>query len=83
MNLKRIAIIFFITLLFLFGLWLPVNAEPYAQQFQTPTPGADGRIIYIVQSGDSCFRVAAINSITVETLRQLNSKLDENCTLIQ
>ena len=83
MNSKRFAIILFITLLFLFGLWMPANAEPYAQQFQTPTPGADGRILYVVQPGDSCFRVAAINSITVEQLRQLNSKLDENCTLFE
>ncbi|MBL8103694.1 MAG: hypothetical protein JNM02_14270, partial [Anaerolineales bacterium] len=33
--------------------------------------------------GDGCFRVAALNNITVEQLRQLNSKLDENCTLIE
>jgi len=64
------------------GLWLPANAAPAMQQFLTPTPGADGRIIYVVQPGDNCFRVAALNGITVDQLRQLNSKLDENCTLI-
>jgi len=83
MNPIRITIICFITLFLLLGLWLPANAEPYPQQFQTPTPGADGRILYIVQPGDSCFRIAAINSITVEQVRQLNSKLDENCSLIE
>jgi len=50
----------------------------------TATPGADGRILYIVKAGDNCFRVAALHSITIEQLRQLNSKkLDENCTLIE
>jgi LysM repeat protein len=53
------------------------------QVIPTPTPGADGRILYIVQPGDSCNRVAALNSITVEQLRQLNSKLDESCLLIE
>lgn len=75
-------------MLFLGGLfllvWLPVKAAPTSQQApSTPTPGADGRIIYIVQPGDSCFRVAALNNITVEQLRQLNSTLDENCTLVE
>ena len=66
-----------------FGLWLPADAAPRAQQYVTPTPGADGRIMYVVQPGDNCFRVAALHGITVDQLRQLNSKLDENCTLIE
>jgi len=65
------------------GLWLPANAAPELQQFSTPTPGPDGRIIYIVQPGDSCFRVAALHNITVDQLRQLNSRLDENCTITE
>lgn len=69
--------------LLLLGLWLPANAAPNMQQtIPTPTPGADGRILYVVQSGDNCYRVAALNGITVEQLRQLNTKLDENCTLV-
>ena len=84
MNSKRFFILLTLVSLLLFGLWLPANAAPGLQQsFSTATPGADGRIIYIVQPGDGCFRVAALNSITVETLRQLNSNLDENCTLIE
>ena len=67
----------------MFGLWLPANAAPMAQQYSTPTPGADGRIVYMVQPGDNCFRVAALHSITVDQLRQLNSRLDENCTLVE
>ncbi len=84
MNPKRFFILFTLIFLLLFGLWLPANAAPNMQQtIPTATPGADGRILYVVQAGDSCFRVAAIHGITVDQLRQLNSKLDENCTLIE
>ncbi len=83
MNPKRFMILLTLVSLLLLGLWLPVNAAPRAQQFLTPTPGADGRIIYVVQSGDNCFRVGALHGISQEQLRQLNSNLDENCTLIE
>ncbi|MEE8567807.1 MAG: LysM domain-containing protein, partial [Anaerolineales bacterium] len=63
-------------LLSLVGLGLvlvqPANASfpkiPPAQPtpFLTPTPGPDGIIIYIVQEGDSLWRIAAIAGITVE-----------------
>lgn len=83
MNPKRIFVLTVLLALLLFGLWLPAGAAPTAQQYVTPTPGADGRIIYIVQPGDNCFRVAALHAITVDQLRQLNSRLDENCTLVE
>lgn len=84
MNPKRFFILFTIISFLLLGLWLPANAAPNTQQgIPTATPGEDGRILYVVQPGDSCFRVAAIHGITIEQLRQLNSKLDENCTLIE
>lgn len=83
MNPKRFFILLTLFSLLLFGLWLPANAAPRAQQYVTPTPGADGRILYVVQPGDNCFRVAALHGITVDQLRQLNSKLDENCTLVE
>lgn len=83
MNYKRFFVLLILLSLLLFGLWLPASAAPNPlQQNPTPTPGADGRILYIVQPGDSCIRVATLNGISVEQLRQLNSKLDENCTLI-
>lgn len=66
------------------GLWLPANAAPgQQQQFFTATPGPDGRILYIVQPADSCSRIAILHNISVEQLRQLNARLDENCTLIE
>lgn len=84
MNPKRFFILVTLMSFLLLGLWLPANAAPGKQQvIPTATPGADGRILYIVQPGDSCFRVAAIHSITVDQLRQLNSKLDANCGLVE
>ena len=84
MNLRPLVIgIIFVITLILFGLSLPAQAAPSTQgvQFATNTPLPDGRIMYQVQSGDTCIRVALLNSITVEQLRQLNTKLDANCSL--
>jgi hypothetical protein len=84
MNPKRFFILFTLISLLLLGLWLPANAAPNMQQTDpTATPGADGRILYVVKAGDNCFRVAALHAITIEQLRQLNKTLDENCTLIE
>jgi hypothetical protein len=84
MNPKRFLILFSLISLLLLGLWLPANAAPNMQQvIPTSTPGPDGRILYIVQPGDSCFRVAALHNITIDQLRQLNSRLDENCVLVE
>jgi hypothetical protein len=76
-----------ITLLLILGLALPfsgldaAHAAPDAQ-FVTATPGPDGRIMYIVVEGDSCLQVALLHGITVQQLRQFNTRLDEDCTLI-
>ena len=85
MNPKRYFVVFLLLIPFLlFGLMLPAQASPSAQaQFPSPTPGSDGRILYIVQAGDSCFRIQALYGITVDQLRGLNPQLDENCTLIE
>jgi LysM repeat protein len=40
--------------------------------FPTPTPRADGQVIYIVQEGDSLYRIAGIIGITAEELAALN-----------
>lgn len=83
MNAKRFLILLTILCFLMFGLWLPASAAPSLQQYLTPTPGTDGRILYKVKAGDNCFVVAALHNISVEQLRQLNSKLDENCTLVE
>jgi hypothetical protein len=48
------------------------RAAPVAQGFLTPTPGPDGKIIYIIQEGDSLWVIAANAGISVEQLRALN-----------
>ncbi len=77
------------TLLLLVGaaaiLVRPVSAGPQPQVgYQTPTAQPDGRVIYIVQPGDTCLRIQLLtnNGTTIEELRTLN-KLDQNCTLAE
>jgi len=69
----------------LIALWLSPYAAtpPSAQvlQFATPTPGPDGRIIYIVQPGDTCIRISLLTNVPVSELRAKNN-LDEACSLI-
>ncbi len=79
----------FVPLVLLFGWILPLfgrdgwsqadsPSAPVRQvmtPFPTPTPRADGYIGYIVQEGDSPWRIAAIAGITVEELFALNGIL--------
>lgn len=53
----------------------PASAAPQAQltAFPTPTPGADGRILYTVQAGDTLWRISGVTGISLEELRQLNN----------
>jgi LysM repeat protein len=74
-----------ILLLSFIGVAFPASiasAAPHAQGFVTATPGPDGRILYTVVDGDNCGKVALLHGITVPQLRQLNTRLDENCTLL-
>jgi hypothetical protein len=94
MNLIRGVFLCGLVGLLLLGLWLPVDAASNKQEgtptptapavplneYKIPTPGANGRILYMVQPGDTCTRIALLNQITVEQLKQLNqNKLDEDC----
>ncbi len=58
-------------------------AAPLAQLtvFPTPTPGPDGKILYIVQPQDTCWRISAITGVKLDTIRELNN-LDINCTIM-
>lgn len=40
--------------------------------FVLPTPGSDGNIIYIVQEGDTLWRIASIAGKTVDEIKSLN-----------
>jgi LysM repeat protein len=51
-----------------------VQAAPAIQiPIYTPTPGPDGRIIYIVKANDTLLSIALTMGITVEKLRELNN----------
>ena len=58
-------------------------AAPQAQLtvFPTPTPGPDGKIIYVVQPNDTLWRISAITGVPIETIRELNN-LGVNDTII-
>jgi hypothetical protein len=57
------------------SLSYPTLAAPQAQLtvFPTPTPGSDGKIIYIVQPNDTLWRISAITGVKIETIRELNN----------
>lgn len=69
------------TLMFLLAhLGSTALAAPHLQMtpFPTPTPGPDGRIIYIVQPGDTLLRISLISGVSVEELRGLNNLVGDN-----
>ena len=63
------------------GSWLggttprTARAAALAQMtpFPTPTPREDGAIVYIVQPGDTLWRIAAVSGVPIEELRGLNN----------
>ncbi|MCE1252052.1 MAG: LysM peptidoglycan-binding domain-containing protein [Anaerolineae bacterium] len=56
-----------------------VSQHPQAV-YQTPTPNADGRVIYVVQQNDTCISIYLKTGADINEIRQLNN-LDENCSL--
>jgi len=50
----------------------PTNPPPAATAFKTPTPDASGNIIYVVQAGDTLYRIAGITGVPVDQIRKLN-----------
>jgi LysM repeat protein len=63
-----------LVMLAVLGLSIPAQAAPPSQvPIYTPTPGADGRIIYIVQANDTLLRISLISGVPVEQLRALNN----------
>ena len=67
-------------LLTLLALAMPTKAAPAFQYtpIASPTPGPDGRIIYIVQEGDTLWRISAITGISLDELRRLNNLAAED-----
>jgi LysM repeat protein len=69
-----------ILVLFLLEMNIPALAAPAFQltPFPTPTPGPDGRIIYVVQPNDTLLRISLISGVPVEELRALNNFTGDN-----
>ena len=76
---KKKSIFFTLAFAALWGISSSLNplifAAPALQltDFPTPTPGADGRIIYIVQPLDTLWRISAISGVSLDELRILNN----------
>jgi murein DD-endopeptidase MepM/ murein hydrolase activator NlpD len=64
-----------VLLLFSFVRSYHTLAAPLAQLtvFPTPTPGPDGKIIYVVQPNDTLWRISAITGVKIEKIRELNN----------
>lgn len=69
------ALVFFVCI-------FPVQAKTYSPQvmYFTPTPNAEGRVIYVVKPADTCIRISLMTGVQVDELRRLNN-LKEDCTL--
>ena len=51
----------------------PTNSPaPALQPFVMPTPQPDGTIVYIVQPGDSLWRIAANTGLTIDQIKAMN-----------
>jgi LysM repeat protein len=50
----------------------PTQIAVQPTQFVLPTPGSDGNIIYVVQEGDTLWRIASIAGKTVDEIKSLN-----------
>ena len=67
-----------IGVLFIFSSVSVGSAMPNYQStpFPTPTPGPDGRILYIVQDYDTLWGIATISGVDIDELRSLNNLED-------
>lgn len=60
---------------------LSVEARaPGQASYQTPTPNADGQIIYTVQEGDNCTRIFLLTGVPIEQIISLNN-LTAECAI--
>ena len=65
-----------------FSSIFPVQAGSTDPQvvYGTPTPNADGRIIYVVKSSDNCTSISFLTGVPIDEIRRLNN-LKEDCAL--
>ncbi len=60
----------------------PVQADSFPPQvvYATPTPNAEGRVIYIVKPSETCSSISFLTGVSLDELRRLNN-LKEDCAL--
>lgn len=74
-----ISSLLFLTVLAVFLVAAPASAGTPAQAgYNTPTPNADGQIIYTVQEGDNCTTIYLKTGVSIEQLIALNN-LSADC----
>jgi hypothetical protein len=74
----------FLLLLIVLGLSLSTLRLPASAQgtpYQTPTPNANGDIIFKVRPGDSCTSISLLTNVPIETIKSLNG-LGDTCSLM-
>ena len=73
-----------VAILISLALWLPISYQPVQAAtllqapIYTPTPGPDGKIIYIVKKNDTLLSISLISGVSVDKLRSLNNLKDDN-----
>lgn len=67
-----------------FLILIPTTASAPLPQavIATPTPQADGRIVYIVKENDTCISIALLMGISEQELRDLNGLEGDDCSFI-
>jgi len=66
--------LFCLTLIGMIALLPAIGSTPLPQiTLSTPTPGEDGRIIYIVKENDTCTSISLLMGISEQELRELNN----------
>lgn len=65
-------------------IMIPTTASAPLPQavISTPTPQADGRIVYIVKENDTCISIALLMGISEQELRELNNLGADDCQFI-
>jgi hypothetical protein len=83
MRFKGLLVVIILIVLLGFA-WIGSGAQAASGNFQvaypSPTPGPDGRIIYVVKAGDTCEQISLLYGVSIEYLRTTN-QLDANCSL--
>ncbi len=75
----------FLLLLIILGVSLSVWRLPASAQgtpYQTPTPNANGDILFKVRPGDGCISISLLTNVPIETIKSLNG-LDDACKLFE